>query len=320
MSAERPRHRPSPEELDAAWARVREHAHRTPVLTSRTMDERAGAQLFFKCENLQRGGAFKFRGASNAVFGLSDADAARGVATHSSGNHAQALAIAARMRGVPAHIVMPEDAPAAKRAAVIGYGGQVTTCAPTLEARETTLDAVVAETGATFVHPYDDTRVIAGQSTTSRELMEQVPDLDRIVVPVGGGGLACGSVLAAAAFFPHVTVSGVEPALADDAHRGLAKGERQGPRPPVTVADGLRTALSDLTFGILRDAQLAIELADEDAIVAATRLVWERMKIVIEPSAAVAVAVALRGTYAGERVGVVLSGGNLDLDRLPWLR
>ncbi len=316
----RPTHRPSLRELEAARARIDGRAHRTPVLTSSTLDRLSMATLFFKCENFQRGGAFKFRGACNAVFGLSDEDAARGVATHSSGNHGQALALAARMRGVNAHIVMPENAPAAKRAAVLEYGGQITECAPTLEARETTLATVVAQTGATFVHPYDDTRIVAGQSTATRELLEDVADLDRIVAPVGGGGLLSGAVLSAHHFGRGVLVSGAEPKLADDARRGLKRGERLTPKPPKTIADGLRTALSPLTFGILRAADTAIDVVSEAQIVDATRLVWERMKIVIEPSAAVAIAVALTTAFAGERVGILVSGGNLDLDILPWQR
>lgn len=311
---------PTLDDLRDARERIAPFVHHTPVLTSRTLDARSGAQLFFKCENLQRVGAFKFRGACNAVFALPHDDAAAGVATHSSGNHAQAVALAAQLRGIPAHIVMPTDAPAAKRAAVQGYGGRIVDCAPTLEAREETLAAVVAQTGAIPIHPYDDPRVIAGQGTAALELFEEVPDLDVVLVPVGGGGLASGTALAARYVAPEVRVMGCEPALADDAAEGFRRGVRLPPRPPLTIADGLRTALGELPFAILREHLAAMHTVTEEAIVVAMRWVWERMKLVIEPSAAVPVAAALRGECEGARVGVILSGGNLDLDRLPWQR
>lgn len=308
---------PTLDDLRAAGARIAGRAHRTPVLTCATLDRRSGAQLFFKCENFQRSGAFKFRGACNAVFSLSDAEAARGVASHSSGNHAQALALAARLRGSTAHVVMPTDAPAAKRAAVEEYGARIVDCAPTLRAREQTLAEVVAVTGAMFVHPYDDPRVVAGQATAAMELLEEVPDLDAILVPVGGGGLASGTALAAHHLAPEVRVIGCEPALADDATEGLRRGERLPPRPATTVADGLRTALGELTFTVLTRHLSEMRTVTDDEILRAMRLVWERMKLVIEPSAAVPVAVGLQGGL-GDRLGVILSGGNLDLDRLPW--
>ncbi len=310
---------PNLEDLYAARDRIGDLVHRTPVLTCRTIDLRCGARVFFKCENLQKVGAFKFRGACNAVFALTERETAAGVATHSSGNHAQAVALAARLRGIPAHIVMPTNAPAAKRAAVEEYGGRIIDCAPTLQAREQTLAEVVAETGAVAIHPYDDPHVIAGQSTAALELLEEVPALEAVLVPVGGGGLASGAVLAAHHLAPEVRVIGCEPSLAADATEGLRRGVRLPPRPPVTVADGLRTGLGELPFAILREHLIQMQTVTEDEIVGAMRLVWERMKLVIEPSAAVPVAVALRGALGAERVGVILSGGNLDLDRLPWL-
>lgn len=305
-------------DLDQASARLADVVRRTPVETCRTLDERAGASLFFKCEHLQRGGAFKLRGASNAVMSLSETEAARGVATHSSGNHAAALALAARRRGVEATIVMPVDAPAIKRAAVEEYGARIVPCGPTLADREATLAAVVERSGATVVHPYDDARVIAGQATAARELFEQVPELDVVIAPVGGGGLLSGTALAARYFSPSTLVVGAEPALADDAAESLRLGVRQGQRPPHTIADGLRTALGELPFAILGACEVPIEVVSEAAIVAAMRMTWERAKMPIEASAAVAVAVATSGRYAGKRVGVVLSGGNVDLARLPW--
>ncbi len=304
--------------LEQASARLAKVVRRTPVETCRTLDERAGASLFFKCEHLQRGGAFKLRGASNAVLSLSETEATRGVATHSSGNHAAALALAARRRGVEATIVMPVDAPAIKRAAVEEYGARIVPCGPTLADREATLAAVVEMSGATVVHPYDDARVIAGQATAARELFEQVPELDVVIAPVGGGGLLSGTALAARYFSPRTLVVGAEPALADDAAESLRLGVRQGQRPPRTIADGLRTALGALPFAILRASKVPIEVVPEAAIVAAMRMTWERAKMPIEASAAVAVAVATSGRYAGKRVGVVLSGGNVDLARLPW--
>jgi threonine dehydratase len=309
---------PTREELVRARARVEGIVRRTPIETCRTLDERSGASLFFKCEHLQRGGAFKLRGATNAVASLTDDEAARGVATHSSGNHAAALAIAAGRCGIAATIVMPVDAPAIKRAAVEGYGARIVSCGPTLAEREATLAQVVAETGATVVHPYDDARVIAGQATAACELIEDVPDLDVIVAPIGGGGLLSGTALAARHFAPNVRVVGAEPAWADDAAESLRLGVRQPQRPPRTIADGLRTAIGVLPFAILRAHEVAIEVVDEDTIVEAMRTTWERAKLPIEASAAVAVAVALRGGFAGKRVGVVLSGGNVDLARLPW--
>lgn len=304
----------------AAAERLRPHVHRTPVLTCATLDGLAGARLFFKCENFQKAGAFKFRGATNAVLSLADDEAARGVATHSSGNHAAALALAAGRRGLAAHIVMPETAPPVKRAAVAAYGGRIRFCAPTLAAREAALAEVVAATGATVVHPYNDPRVIAGQGTAALELLAEVPELDAIVAPVGGGGLLSGTALAAAGAEPRPRVIGVEPAAADDARLSLAEGRIVPAGDPRTVADGLRTALGDLTFAILRRHAERIVAVSEDAIVAAMRLIWERMKIVVEPSSAVVLAALLadEAGLRGRRVGLILSGGNVDLARLPW--
>jgi threonine dehydratase len=306
---------------DAA-ARIAPHAHRTPVLTSRTLDERFEARLFFKCENLQRVGAFKFRGAANAVFSLSDTEAARGVATHSSGNHAQALALAARLRGIPAHIVMPENSPAVKVEAVRGYGGQIVFCEPTQAAREATLAGVVEKTGACFVHPYDDPRVIAGQATCALELLEQAGPLDAILVPIGGGGLASGTLLACGFTSPATSVYAVEPKGADDAFRSVRDGCIHPSTNPRTIADGLRTSLGTLTFPIVKALVRDIVTVEEGSIVAAMRLVWERMKLLIEPSAAVPLAALLedRVHLEARRVGIILSGGNVDLGTLPWSR
>jgi len=306
-----------------ARARIAPYVHLTPVFTSQTFDARAGRRLFFKCENLQRGGAFKARGATNAVMRLDDEAASRGVVTHSSGNHAQALAIAARARGIPAHIVMPKDAPRVKRAAVEGYGATVHLCEPTLEAREATAARVVEETGGTLVPPYDHPDVIAGQGTVALELLEQVPDLDAVLVPVGGGGLVSGVALALCELAPRVRVFAAEPSGADDAYRSKASGARVERHEPKTIADGLKTTLGALTWPVVRDRIEEILLAGDDATVAAMKLVFERMKLVIEPSSAVPVAAALGERFRAldglERVAIVLSGGNVDLDALPWL-
>jgi threonine dehydratase len=311
---------PTLQDIEDAVQRIRLHIHRTPVLTCSSLDRLAGARLFFKCENLQKVGAFKFRGASNAVFSLPEAEASRGVATHSSGNHAQALALAARLRGVPAHIVMPENSPRIKVEAVRGYGGRIVFCPPTQKDRESTLREVVRETGAVFIHPYDDPRVIAGQATCARELLEEVPGLDLLLAPVGGGGLASGTALAARYWSPSTRVVAAEPKGADDAYRSLAAGRIIPSTAPKTIADGLRTSLGELTFPILRALLSAVVTVSEQAIVQAMRLIWERMKILVEPSAAVPLAALLEGELpaAGLKVGVILSGGNLDLDSLPW--
>jgi threonine dehydratase len=303
-----------------AHRRIAPHVHRTPVLTSASLDERAGARLFFKCENLQRTGSFKMRGATNAVFSLSDAEAARGVLTHSSGNHAAAIALAARRRGVPAWIVMPSNAPRTKRRAVEDYGGRVSECEPNLASREAVAAALQKQTGARMIHPYNDDAVIAGQATAALELLEEISDLDLIVAPVSGGGLLSGTAIAARSLKPGIRVIGAEPANADDAYRSLAAGQLEPAAITETIADGLRATLCPLTFAILRDRNVEVALVAEDEILPAMRFIWERLKLVIEPSSAVAVVPALDGKLnaAGQKVGIILSGGNLDLGKLPF--
>lgn len=307
-------------EIRAAAARIRPFAHRTPVATCASLDRLAGATLFFKCENLQKVGAFKYRGATNAVQSLTAEEAARGVCTHSSGNHAAALALAAATRGIPAWVVMPTSAPPVKRAAVAGYGATIVDCAPTLEARESTLAQVVTDTGACFVHPYNDPRVVAGQGTAALELLEEVPDLDVILAPVGGGGLMSGTALAARALSEQIRILGAEPAGADDAFRSLAAGRILPSVSPKTVCDGLLTSLGPLSFAVLSAHLEAIVTVSEEAILRALRLLLERAKLVVEPSSAVPLGAVLEGEpdLRGLRVGIILSGGNLELDRLPW--
>jgi threonine dehydratase/serine racemase len=309
------------DDVRAAAKRIAPYAHRTPVFTCSALDERAGRRLFLKAEHLQKVGAFKFRGACNAVQRLADADAARGVVTHSSGNHAQALALAARIRGIPAHIVMPSNASAPKRRAVEGYGARVIECEPTLPAREETAARVVEETGGTLISPYDHPDIIAGQGTAALELLQDFPDLDVVLAPVGGGGLFAGTCVVARGLDPRVEVWAAEPAGADDAARSFAAGEWIPQREPRTIADGLLTSLGQLTWPILRDLGSGVITVSEDEIVQTMRLCWERAKLMIEASSAVAVAAAGKGWPAGQgpqRVGVILSGGNVDLDRLPW--
>ncbi len=311
---------PTFDDVIAAEARIAPHIHRTPVLTCATLDDRAGANLFFKCENFQKVGAFKARGACNAVFGLDEATARRGVATHSSGNHGAALAYAAGRRGIPAAIVMPETASAAKKAAVSGYGGRIVECAAGMAAREAALAEVVKETGAELVHPYADARVIAGQATASKELIEDVAGLDAIIAPVGGGGLLSGCCLTLSALAPSVALYGAEPEAADDAQRSLKAGRLITDDAPNTIADGLRASLKPLTWHFIQAGVTDILTVSEDEIISAMRLVWTRMTIIIESSSAVPVAAILknRDVFAGRRVGVVLTGGNVDLDDLPW--
>jgi threonine dehydratase/serine racemase len=306
---------------DAA-ARLAPWIHKTPVSTCATLDRLSGRRLFFKCENLQRAGAFKFRGASNAVLKLPDAIAARGVVTHSSGNHAQALALAAKLRGIPAHIVMPRTAAAVKRRAVLEYGACVIDCDPNQTARETTAAAVLAETGGTLIHPYNHADIIAGQGTAALELCEQVSDLDAVVAPVGGGGLVSGICVTLRELAPAIRIIAAEPKGADDAARSKAAGALIPQTAPNTIADGLLTSLGELTWPIVRDSVERVITVSEEEIVTAMRLTWERAKLLIEPSSAVAVAAVLSDEFQNlpglHRVGIVLSGGNADLDRLPW--
>ena len=305
-----------------AARRIQPYVHRTPVLSNSSLNRMVKAELFFKCENFQKVGAFKFRGACNAVFSLSDQEASRGVGTHSSGNHAAALALAARLRGVPAFIVMPANASEVKKAAVAGYGAQIFTCEPTEAGRAERMAEVLKETGATFIHPFDDPLVIAGQGTAALELLEEVPGLDVVLAPVGGGGLLSGTALAVAGLSPETRIIGAEPEAADDAYRSLQEGRIIPSVNPQTVADGLLTSLGDNTFSIIQRHVEQIVTVSEEAIVAGMRHVWERMKIIIEPSAAVPVGALLEGKVdlAGLRIGVILSGGNVDLDKLPWVR
>ncbi len=315
---------PTLADIRAAHARIQEHIHQTSVLTSGSMDALLGARFFFKCENFQKVGAFKFRGACNAVLSLDQASLQRGVATHSSGNHAAALSLAARIQGVPAYIVMPENAPAVKKQAVAGYGAKITFCESTLQAREANLAAVVAETGAIFIPPYDDRRIICGQGTAALELLQQVKkegeDLDMVLAPVGGGGLLSGSACASKGVDAGIKVYGCEPAGADDAHRSFKAGQLLPSTNPKTIADGLLTSLSELTFGIIQARADDIVTAEEASIIQAMRMIWERMKIVIEPSSALPLAVLLEQKldFSGKRVGIILSGGNVDLSRLPF--
>ena len=307
----------SPQAVAGAAERLRPWIHRTPTLTSRALDERVGAETHLKCENFQRVGAFKFRGAMNAVLQLSDEERQRGVITHSSGNHAQALALAGRMREVPVCVVMPRTAPAVKRAATEGYGARIVTCEPTQESRESTVAELIEREGYALVHPYDDWRVIAGQGTATWELLEQAgpQPLDLIFAPCGGGGLLSGAALAAAAKSPTTRVIGVEPRNADDAQRSLELGSIQPSVNPQTIADGLRTSLGERSFAVLRGYGVSILSVTEAEILETMRFVWERVKIVIEPSSAVALAPLLCGGFdaKGLRVGVILSGGNVDI-------
>ncbi|EAR21953.1 beta-hydroxyaspartate dehydratase BhcB [Nitrococcus mobilis] len=312
---------PTYDDVQAAHERIRPWIHRTPVLTSTTLDRMSGAELFFKCENLQKAGAFKVRGATNAVFSLTAEEAAHGVATHSSGNHALSLSRAAGCRGIPCTVIMPKTASQAKMRAVADYGGEIITCKPSLEDRERTLEALVERTGANFVHPYNDHRVIAGQATCSRELLEDVGELDAVVAPIGGGGMISGTSLTVSTIAPDTRIYAAEPQNADDAYRSFKAGHIIEDDAPDTVADGLRVSLRELTWHFVSSYVTDILLATEEDIVDAMRLVWERMKIVIEPSSAVAVATILNNPelFRDQRVGVILTGGNVDMYKLPWL-
>lgn len=311
---------PTFNDIKAAHERIRPYIHRTPVLSSQSINQMVGAELFFKCENLQKVGAFKFRGACNSVFSLSDEEAKNGVCTHSSGNHAAALALAARMRGIPAYIVMPENAPEIKKIAVAGYGAQITFCTPTLEARESTLKKVAEQTGATEIHPYNYFNVICGQGTAAKELIEEIGTLDVVMAPVGGGGLLSGTALSTKALLPNALVIAAEPAGADDAFRSYYSKTLHPSVSPKTIADGLLTSLGSLTFPIILNEVDQIATVSEESIVAAMRMIWERMKIIIEPSSAVPLAAILENKVdvKGKKVGIILSGGNVDLGSLPF--
>ncbi|NYJ11066.1 threonine dehydratase [Rhizobium leguminosarum] len=311
---------PTISDVFEAHDRIRPFIHRTPIITSSYINSLAGAELFFKCENLQKAGAFKARGASNAVFGLSDEQAAKGVATHSSGNHGTCLSYAAGRRGIPCTVVMPRSAPQAKKDAVRGYGGTVVECEPSTSSREAVFAEVVAKSGAEFVHPYNDARVIAGQATCSRELLEQVGNLDAVIAPIGGGGMVSGTCLTASNLAPHLKVYAAEPEQADDAYRSFKAGHIIADDAPNTVADGLKVPLKELTWHFVKHNVSDILTASEEEIIEAMKLIWKKTKLVMEPSSAVPLAAILKNKsiFAGRRIGVIITGGNVDLDTLPW--
>lgn len=311
---------PTISDVVEAHRRIEPHIHRTPVLTSSYINALVGAELFFKCESLQKAGAFKARGASNAVFGLSNDEAARGVATHSSGNHGTCLSYAAGRRGIPCTVVMPRTAPQAKKDAVRGYGAVVVECEPSTSSREAVFNEVVAKNGAEFVHPYNDPRVIAGQATCSKELIEQVDGLDAVVAPIGGGGMVSGTCLTLSNLAPKMEIYAAEPEQADDAYRSFKAGRIIADDAPNTVADGLKVPLKELTWHFVRNNVTDILTASEAEIIDAMKLIWKRMKIVVEPSSAVPLATILKNKslFAGKRVGIIVTGGNVDLETLPW--
>lgn len=311
---------PTITDIKDAAQRIAPHIHHTPVLTCDALDTLTSAELYFKCENFQKIGAFKIRGATNAVSLLNEHEAMNGVATHSSGNHAAALAMAARGRGIPAYVVMPENAPAIKQAAVAGYGAEIISCAANLQAREQGLTEVVERTGAVFVPPYDAHPIISGQGTTGLELCSDISELDAVIAPVGGGGLLSGVAIAVKSLSPQTQVIAAEPANADDAYQSFQKGSIVPSLNPDTIADGLRTSLGELTFPIIQQHVDDIVTVSEANIIVAMRHIWERMKIIVEPSAAVTLAALLEQPerWSGKRVGLILSGGNVDLDKLPW--
>ena len=305
--------------IEEAHERIKPFIHRTPVMTSSAIDEIAGCTIFFKCENFQKVGAFKARGAMNVALQIPMAERLKGIATHSSGNHAQAIARAAKILGIPSYIVMPHNAPEIKKKGVRGYGGQIFECEPNLQSRETTLKEVIAKTGATEIHPFNNYDVIAGQATAGKELIEDTQPLDFIVAPVGGGGLLSGTLLSAKYFWPSTKVIAGEPEGADDAYRSMQSGKIE-PSQSKTIADGLLTSLGDKTFPIIKDHVERIITVNEEEIVAAMRLLWERMKIIVEPSGAVPLAAVLKdNSFKGKRVGIILSGGNVDLEKVGKL-
>lgn len=311
---------PGLSDIQSAHARIRPYIHFTPVLTSRLLNEHFDCQLFFKCENFQKVGAFKFRGASNAVMSLTPEEKARGVVTHSSGNHAAALALAARINGVKASIVMPENAPQVKKNAVAGYGADITFCLPTQQAREETTRRIIERTGAILVHPYDNFNVICGQGTAALELLHDKPDIEAVVAPIGGGGLMSGTSVCIKSLNSAIQVIGAEPANADDAYRSFYGGQIFPSVSPVTVADGLLTSLSELTFSIIRSNVDTIFTVKEESIIECMLLVWERMKIIIEPSSATVLAVIKENPllFRGKKIGLIISGGNVDFRKLPF--
>lgn len=303
-----------------AHVRVQQFAHRTPIFTSESIDRIVGGKIYFKCENFQKAGSFKFRGAINAVMSLTDEAAQRGVGTHSSGNHAAALALAANMRGIAAHVVMPKNAPDIKKKAAAGYGAHIYFCEPTLEARESALNRIISETGAIEIHPYNNFDVIAGQGTAVKELLEAEPDLGTVLVPVGGGGLLSGSALSVRHLAPGAKLIACEPEGADDAYQSFIKGEIVPSTNPKTIADGLLTSLGELNFAIIKEKVDQIVTVTEASIIEAMRLVWERMKIIIEPSSAVPLAAVIEAKIdpRNKKTGIIVSGGNLDLETLPF--
>ena len=313
---------PTFDDVKAAHERIKPHIHCTPVLTSSYFNELTGAELFFKCENFQKAGAFKVRGASNAVFGLSDEQAAKGVATHSSGNHGLSLSYAAGRRGIPVSVVVPRTAPEAKKEAMRGYGATVVECEPSTSSREAVFADVVAQSGADFVHPYNDPRVIAGQATCSLELMEQTDGLDAVIAPIGGGGMVSGTCLTLSNIAPEVEIYAAEPKNADDAYRSFKAGRIIADDAPDTIADGLKVPLKDLTWHFVSNHVTDILLATEQEIIDAMYLTWQRMKIVMEPSCAPPLATILKNkdVFAGKRVGVIITGGNVDLKKLSWMQ
>jgi threonine dehydratase len=313
---------PEFKDVIAAHDRIRQFVHHTPVLTSESINTIFDSEIFFKCENFQKVGAFKFRGATNSILSLSADKVRNGVGTHSSGNHAAALSLAARMNGIPAYIVMPHTAPEIKIKAVKGYGGKITFCEPTLEARESTMDKVIEETKAVFIPPYNHFDIISGQGTCAKELMEEVPDLDIVMAPVGGGGLVSGTAISVKGISPGTRVIAVEPANADDAFRSFNAGKIIPSVHPNTIADGLLTSLGELTFAVIINKVDEIITVTESSIIHAMRMIWERMKIIVEPSGAVPLAALVEGNnvFRSKRIGIILSGGNADLDNLPFTR
>ncbi len=312
---------PSFTDVVNAYELIRPHIHHTPVLTSKSINKIIGAEIFFKCENFQKTGAFKFRGATNAVLSLTENEAKKGVGTHSSGNHAAALTYAASLQGIKAHIVMPYTAPEIKKKAVIGYGGEITFCEPTLQSRETTMQSIVDKSSITLIHSYNNRKVIEGQGTSSLELMREIPDLDLVMCPVGGGGLLSGTSISVKAMNPGCKVIAAEPAGADDAFRSFHAGYIIPSVNPKTIADGLLTSLADITFSIIREKVDDIVTVSEEAIIDAMRMIWERMKIIIEPSSAVPLAALIQNKVdlnTHRRIGIILSGGNVDLSKLPF--